>query len=183
MLYVPLDVNWPDNEKIILAGLDGAGLHAVAMCLAKRLEQDGWVGRHLLHRQGATDELIERLIRLNLLEVDGAKVRPWDWHDRNDSQAVIAAKRASKAEAGARGNHNRWQHPGRFEDCDKCQVIAGSDRTGSQGLSTAIAPDRVATSRVTLEVEPAIAPATGALDTPLTDLQLRALQRAQEASA
>lgn len=171
MLYVPLDVNWPDNEKVILAGIDGAGLHAITMCLAKRLEKDGWVGRHLLIRQGATDELIERLIRLNLLEANGTNVRPWDWHDRNDSQAVIAAKRASKAEAGARGNHSRWHHEGRFEDCERCQVIARSDRTGSQGSSTAIAPDPIATSRVTTEVTTAIAPSD-----PLNQLEADAVE-------
>ncbi len=61
MLYVQLDVNWPDHPKVIDAGIDGAGLHAVTLCVAKRLNTDGWVDRRILHRHGADDQLIDRL--------------------------------------------------------------------------------------------------------------------------
>jgi hypothetical protein len=153
MLYVQLDTNWPDHPKIIRAGIEGAGLHAIVLCLAKRLEADGWVDRAVLYRQGATDDLIGLLCDLDLLEAEEDRVRPDGWHDRNPSQAAIAATRASKKEAGRRGNHNKW-HPGvDFEECAKCQVIAGSDRTVSQEISTPIAPDRTPTSRGIAEVE------------------------------
>lgn len=147
MLYVQLNCNWPDNEKVIDAGIDGAGLHAIVLCLAKRLEDDGWVHRRVLQRYGAPDALIERLAELHLLEVDGDRVRPHGWHRRNPSQAAIEATRASKRHAGRRGNHTRWNHPGAFEDCPTCQVIADSDHSGSQNGSTAIAPDPVPTSK------------------------------------
>jgi len=140
VLYVQLDANWPDNEKVMDAGMDGAGLHAVTMCLAKRLESDGWVKRRILVRYGATDELIDRLVDLELLESDGPQVRPHDWLDRNPSQAAIDAIRASKIEAGKKGNHNKWEHPHPFESCPKChpeaQVVAECDRVGSQSHRT-----------------------------------------------
>jgi hypothetical protein len=140
MLYVQLDTNWPDHPKIIRAGLDGAGLHAIVLCLAKRLEANGWVPRPILYRQGVTDALIDRLVDLDLLEAGDDAVRPDGWLDRNPSQAAIDATRASKSDAARRGNHNRWHKDTNYETCAKCQVIAGSDRT-------VIAPDRSPTSR------------------------------------
>lgn len=71
MLYVQLDTNWPDHHKIIDAGVAGAGLHAVALCLAAR-SSDGLVSRGDLIARGATDALIDRLVLLRLLhEVNG----------------------------------------------------------------------------------------------------------------
>ena len=181
MLYVQLDTNWPDNHKIIDAGIEGAGLHAIVLCLAKRLETDGWVRRAVLYRQGATDDLIGRLVDLRLLEADEGRVRPWGWLDRNPSQAAIAASRASKREAARRGNHSKWNHGGPFEDCPKCQVIAGSDRTSSQELSTAIAPLAPLLSRGIAEVTPAIAAANGSLEEPSTHpLAVRAFLRGKK---
>lgn len=135
MLYVQLDANWPDNPKLIEAGLEGAGLHAVAMCIAKRLDTDGWVDRRLLHRQGADDVLIDRLVTLELFDADAGRVRVHDWLDRNPSQAAIAARRAAKTEGARRGNHKKWEHPGEYEDCAICQakaqVVASSEQPAS----------------------------------------------------
>lgn len=137
MLYVQLDATWPDNPKIIDAGLDGAGLHAVVMCIAKRQNTDGWVHRRVLYRQGASDELIDRLVDLTLFDSEGDRVRAHDWHDRNPSQAAIEAKRLAKIQAGKKGNHERWGHPGAFDHCPICQpngqVVAGCDPVGSLG--------------------------------------------------
>lgn len=140
MLFVQLDANWPDHPKIIRAGMDGAGLHALCLCLAKRLETDGWLDLMLLeHRYQASAEVIQRLLDLQLLELYGERVRPWGWLDRNPSQQAIAAKRATKSEAGRRGNHDRWKHPGPFEQCSTCQqetqVVAASHRKRSQSES------------------------------------------------
>lgn len=170
MLYVQLDTNWPDNHKIIEAGVDGAGAHAIILCLAKRLEKDGWVRRALLRRYGVDAELIDRLVLLELLEADDVQVRPWDWHSRNPSQAAIEAKKQAKKAAGALGNHERW-HPGiPFDSCPKCQVVATSDPNPSQELSTAIPPDPTPTSRGKAEVATAIAE-------PMTALELEAADR------
>lgn len=119
-LFVKLETAWVDHPKIIRAGMAGRGLHATVLCLAKRLETDGWVDRILLHREGADDELIDELVKLTLLEQDGDRVRPWGWHDRNPSQDAIDARRASRSEAGRRGNHARHGHAGLFEECPTC---------------------------------------------------------------
>lgn len=123
-----LDTNWPDNPKIIRAGWEAAGVHAAVMCVAKRLERDGWVDRAILHRMGATDDVVDRLVELGLLDAESECVRPHDWLDRNPSQAAIGAIRASKAKAGKKGNHDRWNHPHLFDECPICfpepQVVA-----------------------------------------------------------
>ena len=130
-LFVKLEVTWVDNPKVIAAGMAGKGLHAVAMCLSKRLETDGWIDRALLYREGADDALIDECIGLDLLEADGRRVRPFGWLDRNPSQGAIDAIRATKADAARRGNHKRWHGDGPIESCEKCQVDRTSDRTGS----------------------------------------------------
>lgn len=147
-LFVPLDVTWPDDESIIEVGVEGAGAHAIVLCLAKRMETDGWVSRRLLARYGVTDALVALLSSCApapLVEVrDDGAVRSVGWLKRNPSQAAIAAKRAAKVEAGKRGNHRKWDHPGDYEDCPRCnppdpQVVAGCENAASQGDAEGIA--------------------------------------------
>lgn len=136
-LFVKLEVDWVDHGKIIRAGLEGAGLHAVSLCVAKRLNTDGWIDRVLLNRHGASDALIDRLVELELFDAEADRVRPHGWLDRNPSQAAIAARRDAKRDGARRGNHKRW-HDGEFDDCEVCnpksQVVAGSDRMRSDAI-------------------------------------------------
>lgn len=138
-LFVRLEVDWVDNPKLIAGGMAVRGCHAVACCLAKRLETDGWVDRALLAREGADDALVDRLVELELFEVDGRRVRPWNWHDRNPSQGAIDATRTAKAEAAKAGNHKRWKHDGPVADCAVCSPASQVDRicdpAGSQGVA------------------------------------------------
>lgn len=178
MLYVPLDTNWPDHPKIIRAGLEGAGLHAVVLCLAKRLEKDGWVDRTILYRQGATDALIDRLVELDLLEDGADAVRPDGWLDRNPSQAAIEADRAAKKEAGRRGNHAKWEHVGPFESCLRChpkpQVVAGCETVGSGRIASDRTPTKQSESEVAIAIGPAIvSPAASHLTARANELEQR----------
>lgn len=132
MLFVQLEVGWLDSPKIVRADMAMRGVHATSMVLAKRTESDGWFDRVLLTREGADVDLIDRCIDARMLEASGDLLRPHGWLDRNPSQGAIDAIRASKREAAARGNHKRWDHPGEFADCPKCQRASTSDRTSSQ---------------------------------------------------
>lgn len=120
MLYVQLDANWPDNEKVMDAGWEGAGVHAGIMCLAKRLNSDGWVPLKLTRRYLMPEHVIDSLVDLELLEREDERVRVHDWHERNPTKAAIAAKRAAKVRAGKAGNHQRHGHFGDLEDCRIC---------------------------------------------------------------
>lgn len=159
-LFVQLDVNWPENGKVARVGIDGAGLHAVAMCIAKRTETDGWIDRYVLARY-ASDDLVDRLVEYGLLDAEGDRVRPSDWLDRNPSQGAIDASRASKREAGKAGNHRRYGHPGPLADCAKCnppsQVVAGCESEISHPLRTDLAnasPDTETESETTTPPTP-----------------------------
>lgn len=124
-LFVQLDVNWPNNDKVIAVGLDGAGLHAVAMCLAKQMETDGVLSRALLTRHGATPELIDRLVDERLFDaVDARRVGIHGWLERNTSAEDFRTH-------GRRGNHKRYGHPGPFETCPRCNPI--SPTSGGEG--------------------------------------------------
>jgi len=137
-LFVQLDTNWPDHPKVIAAGLDGAGLHAAALCLAKRLLTDGVLYRTQLLRLGGTDELIDRLIDLTLLDpVDDQRVAVHDWLDRNPSRGAIGGRLGASRDDGKRGNHKRWGHPGDYESCPRCNPRSsptpiGGDRPPSR---------------------------------------------------
>lgn len=141
MLFVQLDVNWPDHPKVMDVGLAGAGLHAAALCIAKRMETDGVLDRRHLHRLGAADQLIDLLIEVGLFDhIDDDRVQVHGWLDRNPSQGAIAATRTAKAAIGRDGNHRRWGHPGPVESCPRCNPPEnGSKPRSSQG---AIGSDR-----------------------------------------
>lgn len=164
-LFIKLEVGWVDHPKIMRAGIDGAGLHATAMCIAKRLATDGWIDRLLLIRYGASDELIDHLVSLQLLEADGGMVRPWNWLARNPSQDAIDAIRATKREAAARGNHKRWEHEGDFESCARCGQIPTSSH-GAKRVRSGCDPTRSPESESESEsdIPP---PVSGLLATPL----------------
>jgi hypothetical protein len=164
MLYVQLDTNWIHNPKIVRAGLDGAGLHAHCLCLAKSLDTDGWIDLLVLSRFGATGELIERLVDLGLLERDGERVRPNDWHERNPTKAALAAKQAAKVRAGKAGNHSRYGHSGTVEDCRICypegtqtpSVLApaiAEARNGSQTTSTVHRSESVVSGAIAAAID------------------------------
>ena len=159
MLYVQLDTNWPDHHKIIDAGVDGAGAHAIILCLAKRLESDGWVRRTVLRRYGIDADLIARLVDLDLLEDGTDAVRPDGWLDRNPSQAAIEAERSAKKEAGRRGNHAKWEHPGSFEDCARCnpkpQVVAPCEDVRSGRIADDRTPTKQSESEVAIAIDAA----------------------------
>lgn len=115
-LYVPLDVNFPDDEKIMAVGLDGAGLYAMALCIAKRLNRDGALTRNHLRRIGADDTLIDTLIDVDLIRCDPTEtsertppdpgmsawtrngaLRITAWLDHNPSAEAIEEARAKDA--------------------------------------------------------------------------------------
>lgn len=116
-LFVKLEVTWVDNPKVNNASLAGRGLHATALCIAKRADGDGWISPVTLYKEGATEELIEELLSLRLLEKEGDMVRPWGWLDRNLTKDQIKEVRSLRAK---KANHRKWEHKGSFDECEVC---------------------------------------------------------------
>lgn len=129
-MYVQLDVEWPGNRKRIRAGLEASAVHAICLCLAKRSSRDGWVARDELGLYGATDDHLDRLLALELLDADGEWVRPHDWLEVNLSSQRIRAEKSDKARAA---NHARW-HDGPFESCLKCEQSRRSSEADPDGV-------------------------------------------------
>lgn len=130
-LFVKLDVTWVDNRKLNRTSMAGRGLHATALCIAKRSDEDGWISRVTLFKEGATDELIDELVELKLFESEGEMVRPWGWLKRNltkDQIREIKTVRAKKA------NHRKWKHEGEFEECELCNPAKQPDDPPSPSL-------------------------------------------------
>jgi hypothetical protein len=96
-LYVPLDVNAPDDPKILAAGDRAELVFYRALCLAKRLSSDGFIAAAQLTRQlgGVTDDA-GRLVAVGLwAEVDGG----WQivsFLKRNPSAAALAERREAQ---------------------------------------------------------------------------------------
>jgi hypothetical protein len=130
-LYLQVEVLELDDDALIEAGMVGRGVYLTIGLLAKRTETDGWVTNAQLRKEGATAEQVTALAALGLLDVgDDGRVRQHGWLDRNPSQAAIDQRREAKAEAGKRGNHDRWKHPEPFDSCSKCHVVAPCDPVG-----------------------------------------------------
>lgn len=109
-MYVPLDVNFPDDEKIEEAGLAGAGLYALALCIAKRTMSDGRVTLTKLRRLGADDTLVSELVRLDLFRTradDPSAVWITAFLAHNDDAATVERKRSTDAQRKRTARRNR----------------------------------------------------------------------------
>jgi hypothetical protein len=129
-LYLQVEVLELDDDRLIEAGMEGRGAYLTVGLLAKRTETDGWVTMAQLRKEGVTAEMVSDLFGWGLLDGgDDGRVRQVRWLDRNPSQAAIDQQRQAKADAGKRGNHDRWNHPGPVDSCPKCHVVAPCDPT------------------------------------------------------
>jgi hypothetical protein len=123
-MYVPLDVNFPDDDKIEQCSLAAVGLYAIALCVAKRTKSDGVITRIKLTRYGATDDLIDELLAVGLFVPDaGDAVRISAYLAHNPS--------AENLVDGSKLAHDRWHvKKGKFKP--GCAHCAASQETNVQ---------------------------------------------------
>lgn len=99
-LYLPLDVNFWDDPRIVRAGEKSAVLY-LAMCLAcKRLNQDGRLEAlqiDRLHVSGWRARLAPLLQEQLVLDLDDGAYTIASWLQHNDPAHVIAQRRADDA--------------------------------------------------------------------------------------
>ena len=132
-LYVPLDAEYANDEKIIAAGPYAELVYVRALALAKRLLSDGRISQH--HRATLTlgltpkqaTEAVNRLVtdltgRGALWAVDGTGWLIVAWAKRNKSADQVHEAREQKAAAGALGNHRKWHTASRpSAKCEHCE--------------------------------------------------------------
>ncbi len=101
-MYVPLDVNFPDDDRIVDIGLAAAGLYAQALCIAKRLQRDGLVPQRALTRllddpyETGPLDVLESVGLIEKVQVDAGDAGPhagrityricgWSKHNASDA--------------------------------------------------------------------------------------------------
>ena len=112
-IYVPLDVNYADNARIITAGEAAELLYIRGLCLVKRQLSDGYIDAVQLPRLGLSnvEERAQRLVDVGLWErMPAVETRAETmgyvvvgWLERNPSAEELAAVRQKKIEAGTIG--------------------------------------------------------------------------------
>lgn len=127
-LYVPLDVNYRDDPKIIGAGPDAELVYLRSLVLAKRLtDRDGHIHRaHLLglcgdfdniiHGEDVPDDIAKALIDAGLWVEDGDGWRITAWLKHNPSAAEIEESRGAEASRKAAWRKSRQDKEPRDEE-------------------------------------------------------------------
>jgi hypothetical protein len=154
-LFVPLDVNYSDDPKILEVGYRAELLYVRSLAIAKRLASDGAIHRNHLYRIGADIEddggacmmwdLAKELVRAGLWveDGDGWVIAAWDrW---NLTAAEVEERKRGKARGAAVANHKRWHEArGVVEpDCSFCADRSSDDErigtaTDSESTETEI---------------------------------------------
>jgi hypothetical protein len=121
-LFVPLDVNYPDNPRIIASGEKAEVLYVRGLCLAKRTMKDGFIDARQLSRVGLTgvEKRAETLCDHGLWKKVKGGFKIVGWSGRNPSAKEIATKVEAKREAGILGNHTRWHKEKSDRNCPHC---------------------------------------------------------------
>lgn len=111
-LYVPLDVDYASDEKILEVGNNGELLYVRSLAFAKRILSDGRISdaqaAHLGRGIRALKSTTDALVRTNLWEKmpsGGYRITAWSKH--NDSRVIVEARQEIASESGLRGNHLR----------------------------------------------------------------------------
>lgn len=168
-LFVPLDVNYADDPKMIEAGAEAELVYVRSLAIAKRIGSDGAIHRAHLPRlcdgifavvmgEDTPEDLAARLVKVGAwIEVpDGWVIASWDkWNLTADE---IQSRRSGRQKGAAIGNHRRW-HEARGEFDPTCVYCAESlsDRS-SESLSIGIETGSESTKTET-ETETELAPA------------------------
>jgi hypothetical protein len=179
-LWVPLDVDFQDDDRLIDVTAGAELLYVRSLALAKRLGTDGRIRRsHLRRLSDKLDDLgcgfEDELIDAGLWRWEGSQdpavghyqIASWDrW---NDPVKAEKRARAGKSRGGKLGNHRRHGHPGPLDDCPTCYPPS-SDTDSDTDRSSDSHTDRSGSVEVEVEVDknnpPIAPPATLALAIP-----------------
>ena len=112
-LYVKLDVEYASDPKVLRAGAHAELLYVRSLAFAKRRLDDGHIDAvqlpHLcLGIPGNPSRHAQALIDAGLWEANGDGWNITAWLKHNKTRAAIEEQAKRKAEAGAKGAHDRW---------------------------------------------------------------------------
>ncbi len=126
-LYVPLDVEYDSDDKLILAGPMAELLYVRGLAFCKRTMSNGDITRAQLAVVGrgipSAAKHASALVETGAWLDQGDRWHVAAWLKRNKSVAEIKQDKANKKVASEMGNHKRWHtgpdgHP--KADCSLC---------------------------------------------------------------
>lgn len=130
-LYVPVDVNMPDDPKVVTAGPDAEHLYLRGLMLAKRIGGDGFIARQHLYRlcgdftcveldAASPQDLAAALVDAGLwVEVEGGyRIAAWLSHNPSDDE--LQSKRDE-----ARDRKAKWRQSQRDTNDRDASVPTG----------------------------------------------------------
>lgn len=111
-LFVPLDVEYDSDDKIILAGPLAELLYIRSLAFCKRTMKNGVVMKSQLvvisRALKQPDQLAAKLVAVGLWIDNGDKWTIPAWSKRNKLAEDIIADKEMKKAASIKGNHERW---------------------------------------------------------------------------
>lgn len=148
-LFVPVDVNLPDDPKIVAAGPLAEHVYLRGLMLAKRIGGDGFIHRgHLVRLAGdlcdTPGEVAARLVSAGLWVVDNDGWRIVAWLGHNPSDAEIETRREQERERKKAWRTNSTRRE-RDVGQERRATVGPSDlatRSKSKSKSESFAADR-----------------------------------------
>jgi hypothetical protein len=125
-LWVPLDVNYAEDDKLVEAGVMAELLYVRGLAFVKRAQTDGYIRTGQLGsiatRIPNPKRQVDRLLDVGAWESTDTGWFVTAWLKRNPA---VAEYHAAKSEAGALGAHRRWHLPptgSPSSDCKFCMA-------------------------------------------------------------
>lgn len=144
-LFVPLDVDYQDDPKIVNAGALAECLFVRSMALCKKLLNDGQIHRSQLTRlalgiPGPAKRHAQRLVDAGLwVETDyGWQLKAW--LKRNQSAAIVTANSEARTAASLLANHERWHKEKPKIGCPHCSAIGIRSESDSESTEVEVEP-------------------------------------------
>lgn len=131
-LYVPLDVNAPDDPKILAAGDDAELVFYRSLCLAKRLQSDGFVSEGQAQRLlGCSPDIADRLCEVGLWATAEGGYLIVSFLKRNPSRLELAEQRRKERERKA-----AWRSGHAIDATELSHGTTASRPTGTERRAT-----------------------------------------------
>lgn len=140
-LHIQLSVDYADDEKFADVTRSARLLYVDALCMAKRLLNDGTVSRAQLdkmmypERPAAAKKAAGELVDAGLWRWEEDR-KVWvitAWLKRNKSRAQVAEERAKAEEASLLANHKRWHVDRKEPDLLRCRLCREADSVAGSG--------------------------------------------------
>lgn len=145
MSWAKFDDAFWSHPKVVRAGNEAVGAFVRMVCYCSQYLTDGAVPAATA-REIARPKVLERLVEVGLLEVDGDGFRVHGYLERNPSRLQVEAERAAKTQRQNRWRETRAQEPKTAPNAGNVPRVDASTAP-SQDASKDAAPSRPVPSR------------------------------------